>query len=157
MNERQLAYTSRRVSGIHDDEVVDEIVLPSILRNRSVGITGCLWFDEDRFFQVIEGPEHEVAALYKKILVDDRHCEVTLLINEPIVMRDFPRFSLRVVRQMGSRRVAAFDALKAYLVDFDRKDVSEQLTRAAYAAVEALAQRPSGYGQGDRADAERSS
>ena len=91
MSERQMAYISRRAVGVHDDEIVDEIVLPSIVRNRALGISGCLWFDEKRFFQVLEGDEGSVRSVYRKISIDDRHHDVTLLIDDPIAIRNFPR------------------------------------------------------------------
>ena len=153
MSERQMAYISRRAVGVHDDEIVDEIVLPSIVRNRALGISGCLWFDEKRFFQVLEGDEGSVRSVYRKISIDDRHHDVTLLIDDPIAIRNFPRFSMQVIRQNGAKTAEAFDELTRHFVRADPANVAEELTRAAYNAVHALARSAPAPHHEERTDA----
>jgi len=93
----QLAYVSQRSERIHDDEIVDEIVLPAMLNNRKLNITGCLWFGPDRFFQILEGEPGLVDALYASIERDQRHDHVMLVKRDLIEKRSFSRFSMRAV------------------------------------------------------------
>ena len=62
--------------------------------NGQVDITGILLFDSGAFFQVLEGEESLVEALYKKIEADPRHSRVTKLIAEPIEERAFGQWSM---------------------------------------------------------------
>lgn len=93
----RLVYVSRRVPNLSDDEVVDGIVLPAILKNRELEITGCLWFDHERFLQVLEGEPGRVMRLYDAICADPRHTAIDLVLLQAIESRSFPRFALRAV------------------------------------------------------------
>jgi hypothetical protein len=95
---QQLAYVSRRSPGITDDVVVDEIAIPSIRRNLANDITGALWFNHDRFFQIIEGPPDRVDRLYDNIERDGRHTDCRALCRRLIAERSFSRWQLKVFR-----------------------------------------------------------
>ena len=102
-----LCYISRRAPGVSDTEVVDGIVLPAMARNRRLDITGCLWFDAERFVQFLEGPRQSVLELYAAIERDPRHTDVSLLTSDPLDERAFERFSMRAVGQQRPAAVAA--------------------------------------------------
>ncbi len=92
-----LVYTSYRAEGITDDDVVDEIVLPAMARNRRLDVTGCIWFNRVHFLQVLEGNESAVRAIFDDIRVDPRHHTIDLLTAEIIPMRNFERFNMRAI------------------------------------------------------------
>ncbi len=93
-----IAYASRRSPDVDDDQIVDDIALPSYRKNRSLEITGCLWFDDGHFLQFIEGPRDNLESLYKSICADSRHLDVRELVNRPVESRAFARFALQVVK-----------------------------------------------------------
>ena len=62
--------------------------------NANLGLTGMLLYAEGSFFQVLEGRPDVVDALYAKIDRDERHCQVTLIIREPIPKRHFDAWSM---------------------------------------------------------------
>ncbi len=92
----QLAYVSRRAIGVSDEVIVDEIAIPSIRRNLEHSVTGCLWFNRDRFFQIIEGPAHTVDTLYDNIERDPRHTDCHALCRRLVTERAFSRWHLKV-------------------------------------------------------------
>lgn len=57
-------------------------------------ITGLLLYMEGCFFQVLEGEQDVVDALYLKIARDKRHHHVMKLIEEPIASRSFAEWSM---------------------------------------------------------------
>ncbi len=57
-------------------------------------LTGILLYAEGSFFQVLEGPEEAIAALYAKIENDKRHEQVTKIILEPIHKRSFAEWTM---------------------------------------------------------------
>ncbi|MDN7127401.1 diguanylate phosphodiesterase [Pseudidiomarina sp. 1APR75-33.1] len=74
--------------------------LPALLeecraRNQRVGVTGMLMFSGNSFFQIIEGDESVVQAVYSKIETDPRHYNVVKILEEPISKRAFGEWILR--------------------------------------------------------------
>lgn len=99
----QLAYLSKRNEVVTDEDIVDGIVLPAITKNRNLGVTGCLWFDHQHFFQVLEGTREAIEGLFAIIADDARHATIQLLLTEDTGERRFERFSLRAVRSDAAR------------------------------------------------------
>ncbi len=114
----RLLYTSRAVGRI-DDQLVKSILECSRLHNPEHGITGLLCFQpgEDVFLQVIEGARHEVNSLYRNIVRDPRHTDVTLLYYAEILERrfaswrmgsvDLKRVNLSTILRFSERSVLA--------------------------------------------------
>jgi len=62
--------------------------------NHSRSITGMLLYCDGSFFQVLEGEEPEIDALYRMIRKDPRHGKITQIIKEPIAHRSFSEWSM---------------------------------------------------------------
>jgi len=75
----------------------------SYLRNTSMGITGALIFENNRFGQVIEGPRAQIEDLWEKIQKDTRHKNIHLIDSRPIVQRSFSKWTMVF---QGSEEVA---------------------------------------------------
>lgn len=58
------------------------------------GITGALVCRHDVYLQLIEGPADAIDALYRRILADDRHFDVRLLLSEDMGERMFPAWAM---------------------------------------------------------------
>ena len=66
----------------------------SYLRNTSMGITGALIFENNRFGQVIEGPTTQIEDLWEKIQKDTRHKNIRLIESKPIERRSFSKWTM---------------------------------------------------------------
>lgn len=73
---------------------VEEIVRVSVLRNRSLGVTGALLFTGDRFAQYIEGDGPAVEEVRSCIMRDSRHSGITTLQAGPHPHRHFLTWAL---------------------------------------------------------------
>lgn len=62
--------------------------------NARDNITGMLLYAEHSFFQVLEGEEQQVAALFDTIRKDPRHHNLTVIIREPIPERSFGNWTM---------------------------------------------------------------
>jgi Sensors of blue-light using FAD len=62
--------------------------------NPQLGITGALVCRHDIYLQLIEGPASAIDSLYARILVDDRHTNVELLLSEGVGERLFPAWAM---------------------------------------------------------------
>lgn len=70
------------------------ILAASLRNNRAFAITGFLHREDDAFLQYIEGPEAAVAGLWRLVLADARHEDVTLVVREPLARRQFSGWSM---------------------------------------------------------------
>ncbi|MCH4891994.1 MULTISPECIES: BLUF domain-containing protein [unclassified Sphingomonas] len=57
-------------------------------------ITGALICRQDLYLQLIEGPEPAIDALYERIVADDRHGDVRLLVSAEVDARMFPNWAM---------------------------------------------------------------
>jgi Sensors of blue-light using FAD len=62
--------------------------------NAGRDITGMLLYQNKSFFQILEGPEEEVAALYEKISMDPRHDKVAKILQTQIAERSFAEWTM---------------------------------------------------------------
>ena len=58
-------------------------------------ITGALICREDIFMQLLEGPKDNILYTYNKILNDDRHLNINLLVEEKCKQRIFPDWYMK--------------------------------------------------------------
>ena len=76
-------------------------------KNASLGVTGMLLFENGSFFQILEGPESAVDALYKTIAQDNRHEKCVTIIREPIAKRAFAEWTMG----LGGANAQALDEI----------------------------------------------
>lgn len=75
-------------------EDINELLRKSRRNNERRNITGILLYHGNSFFQVLEGREEQLEALYKTICVDPRHDHVTRLMVDEIPHRVFGHWSM---------------------------------------------------------------
>ncbi|MEQ8902078.1 MAG: BLUF domain-containing protein [Roseovarius sp.] len=89
----QLVYASRPFG--FDQAVLSAILMDARRANARDDITGALIARHDLYLQLLEGPRDKVEAAYQRIRRDDRHVEVTRLVERPIEARLFPGWAMR--------------------------------------------------------------
>lgn len=70
-------------------KVIESILAQSRENNPRAGITGILCYSKDLFIQVLEGGRDQVCELYNRIVRDERHKDVRILVYEEISERRF--------------------------------------------------------------------
>jgi hypothetical protein len=81
-------YASRIVGEVNEP-LMTGILAQSRRNNVTAGVTGLLCFTSDVFVQVLEGGRGEVSKLLARIMTDNRHSDVTVLLYEEIAERAF--------------------------------------------------------------------
>lgn len=89
---KQLIYCSQPFG--FDEAMLAGILSRARYNNIRDAITGALICRHDIYLQLIEGPAAAIANLYARISVDDRHCDVRLLLDEEVDQRMFPEWSM---------------------------------------------------------------
>ena len=91
-------YVSEIAPGMTD--VGMQVILGiSQVNNRRLDVTGMLAQSDGHFAQVLEGRAAAVKALMDRIRADARHVGLRVLLDEPIVTRQFARWSMGLIRR----------------------------------------------------------
>ncbi len=83
-----LAYYSRPICAFSDDELAD-LWECSTAFNETRRITGALYYDDEIFFQVLEGDSAEIEPLMQTIQRDPRHSDHTVVLENDIASPSF--------------------------------------------------------------------
>jgi hypothetical protein len=76
------------------DTQLQELLALSRTRNTLLGVTGILFYGNERFMQVLEGEEEVVRDLYARIRRDPRHDNVLTYLDKPVADRTFSRWGM---------------------------------------------------------------
>jgi hypothetical protein len=71
-----------------------ELLQEARVKNEDLHLTGMLLYSDGNFFQVLEGEPDSVDGMYKKLHLDKRHQQLTLIVREPIAKRYFADWSM---------------------------------------------------------------
>ena len=94
---RRIRYVSELADALTPEDV-DAIARVSEANNTRDGITGMLMASGQLFFQLVEGPDDAVDALYRRILADRRHRNVMVLGDERgDLIRQCPDWAMKKV------------------------------------------------------------
>ncbi len=90
-----ITYISRSTSPEDSiDDVLRNIVETAKIRNKARGITGVLFYVDQRFVQFIEGENEQLKILLQEIYTDSRHKDVLVIIDEPVYEREFKDWNM---------------------------------------------------------------
>ena len=122
------------------DEVVS-IVNIAEQKNKLHGVTGVLFYENDHFFQTIEGEEADLRRIYASIEKDNRHQQIVKLLDEPINMRTFKDWALgtfyidnpglinpQTLKLLRELYIQNFGVSASGLIEFVKKMVDEMDT-----------------------------
>lgn len=93
VNMFRLIYVSSASWDLNDQQLV-ALLDQSVVNNRRDGITGALAYHDRSFFQVLEGSELAVIYLLKRIVMDERTYNVSVVHQGPVEDRLFQDWSM---------------------------------------------------------------
>ena len=110
--------------------MIESILAQSRENNPRAGITGILCYSKDLFVQVIEGGRDQVCELYNRIVRDERHQDVRILVYEEISERRFGGWT------MGQVNIAKVNP--SLLLKYSEKAVLDPFTCSGHASMALL-------------------
>lgn len=128
---RMIAYTSDcRIPEITVRQAFYEIVLQSLGSNELAGINSVLFYDQHRFFQVIEGPDHAAKMLYQNIQADTRHGKLRMLIDAETGRPSFGGIAMQayLIDQQYDSADPAYERMKAGFKELCSGDIEHSGT-----------------------------
>ncbi|RYY32138.1 MAG: BLUF domain-containing protein [Sphingobacteriaceae bacterium] len=131
-----IIYISTSDKLLNDFELA-ELLTVSRENNKAVDVTGMLLYAEGTFIQVLEGHKDDVQYIYKKVLNDYRHRNITELANSSINKRNFENWAMG----FSSVNREVFSLFEAYIDPSDKsRFLSEEDTNAAIIILKSFAE-----------------
>ena len=90
---KRIIYCSQATSDVSPDELVALLEL-SRANNERAGLSGMLLYSSQSFLQLLEGEEEALHATYARILADDRHMNLRMLLNADVTAPMFPDWTM---------------------------------------------------------------
>ena len=97
-----------QASNTLDNAGLISLLKSSRTNNLRNNISGMLLHNQGSFFQILEGKEDKVEATLKVISTDNRHLNVTIIIQEPIFKRAFGEWSMGFA-DVSSQKLTSID------------------------------------------------
>ena len=127
MNLKSLTYTSFARLDLTAEDVA-AIHRTAREANALNGVTGLLIFNGTHFLQIIEGSEPAIDELVDRLRLDPRHHHLQVRDERPIAERQFPGWSMELVR-VSSSFYEARDAIVELLPDDLPGNVADHVVR----------------------------
>lgn len=116
----RLVYVSTCADNVQLSDI-ESLLRVAERRNPEQGLSGMLCWSGEFFLQCIEGERAAVTDCFARILRDERHHSVELIVSAPTSVRWFSRWGMGFSGQLSSRRVDApiwkGGSLNPYLID----------------------------------------
>ncbi|MDX1668569.1 MAG: BLUF domain-containing protein [Limnobacter sp.] len=96
-----LVYKSKTTSHLSPLKLED-ITASACERNSELNVTGVLLSDGDYFIQYLEGPQSALDTVLQIIRNSTSHLDLTILVNQPITHREFPKWFMGLIQPTQS-------------------------------------------------------
>ncbi|WP_158746543.1 BLUF domain-containing protein [Acidisphaera sp. L21] len=97
-----IVYRSRAVRAL-GPSALRELTLAAQSRNNREAVTGLMLYDQDRFFQWLEGPPECVDRIMTSIRNDTRHTDIEVLNAQSATRRMFDGWSMKLAAQVPTQ------------------------------------------------------
>jgi methanogenic corrinoid protein MtbC1 len=109
---------------------LEELVHKARQRNRSVGVTGMLLYENGKFLQTLEGPPEGLKLIWSAIQEDKRHSHIEVLSEHVVSSRLFSDWDLLLYSRAEDR------PRKSGLAESEARDLWEHVPRMAQLALD---------------------
>ena len=90
---KRMIYCSQSTIDFSPEELISLLEL-SRVNNQTSGLTGMLLYSSQSFLQMLEGDPAALEETYGRIVADDRHVNLRLLMNADVPARLFPDWTM---------------------------------------------------------------
>ena len=126
---RSLVYSSTATHPFSDAEL-EGLLHQARNRNEQLAITGMLSYRNGGFIQFLEGTPEHIDEVLRSIRADERHRDLTILIDEPITARQFSSWTMGYERLRETAKPAPA-GFRDTFADLAQGGDSELTARAA--------------------------
>ncbi len=109
MSINQMIYISQATRKMSSSDL-HEILKSAQDNNKSIDVTGSLFYNGGWFLQVLEGPTETLKRLYNKIEKDPRHKNTRIIYDAPARFRTFTRWTMNMTN-LEDRQADKYDEL----------------------------------------------
>ncbi|SFN47113.1 BLUF domain-containing protein [Salegentibacter flavus] len=109
-----ISYVSTANKDLTDPEVTN-IMKRTMKFNRNHDISGILLYNENNFFQLLEGEKQTVLELYKIISEDSRHYDIIKFLEKPIFNTPFDGYLTEFITDIKRCDESTLEKYQHYL------------------------------------------
>ncbi len=123
------------------DEMLDQFKYANTLH----ALTGFLVYDQNHFFQYIEGPEDEIAMLMKNIRKDPRH-KIMVESKNRRSNRRFKEWSMKIIGYSNLTRILPENKLIDLIAfSITKKDIIPEWESYTWKIIDEIAEKQEGF------------
>jgi hypothetical protein len=120
---RRLVYLSVPTKRMTDADL-EGILSDARATNSQFGVTGVLVYQDEMFFQCLEGPDDSVGRIFDKIGQSTRHRTIKTLLDEKVEDRIFPDWSMGYEPVLSSSGLEGYRSVVDIYSQADKKEKS---------------------------------
>jgi hypothetical protein len=90
---KRMIYCSQATVDFSPEELISLLELARV-KNQASGLSGMLLYSSQSFLQMLEGDPAALQETYERIVADDRHVNLRLLMNADVSVRLFPDWTM---------------------------------------------------------------
>jgi len=113
-----ISYLSTANRDLNQEEVAELLELTQI-RNNNAGVNGLLIYSDGNFFEVIEGEESKIKALFENIKEDPRHRNIMMVFEKNIDKPLFDDKEANFISENTKHRQMEVENFLYYIKDLD--------------------------------------
>jgi hypothetical protein len=103
----QVAYASKACHSFSEQDL-EELLATARIKNKALGLSGLLLYQDGAFMQFLEGQRHAVDDLLRTIRADERHDGMKLIWHRAIGVRDFEDWQMGFLKSKRDWDQAGF-------------------------------------------------
>jgi hypothetical protein len=90
---KRMIYCSQATADFSPEDLISLLELARV-KNQASGLSGMLLYSSQSFLQMLEGDPAALQETYERIVADDRHVNLRLLMNTDVSVRLFPDWTM---------------------------------------------------------------
>ncbi len=99
-----------------DRQSIEQLLKVATTKNYQFNITGYLYYEDEHFFQYIEGETVQVNRLMENIQHDGRHSVLIDVHDDTLISRRFPGWNMRYIYKDQLREITMEKVFLKYLI-----------------------------------------
>ena len=133
-------YLSEAQTDFNNSEL-EKLAEQSAARNKSLGITGYLWFRNNQFIQYIEGPAFAVTMMMMTTELDERHQVHLSRLNKEQKERLFPKWHMKLFDDSSNVQFRMESLVEMNLNMLKTANDKDSCTKLLWKQIKTLAQQ----------------
>ncbi|WP_179345822.1 BLUF domain-containing protein [Winogradskyella ursingii] len=126
---------------------IELMLLKAKRKNKRLKISGCIVYCNNRFIQLIQGSKADIQQLYSEIRSDNRHRQVTTLLEQSSEHKIWSDWSMALLDFSGDSKQIMYSRilLESYLGNVNQNEKNSEAFKVFRSSVDSLLRESEPY------------